>query len=244
MDNFTILNIESVNSTNNFAKEYIKTQTTKKNVCINAYEQFSGKGQRENTWLSEKGKNLSFSVIHFPKNVLPTEQFIISQAVSVAIITVLSQFTNNFKIKWPNDIYFNKKKIGGILIENSISGKNIQSSIIGIGLNINQLSFDKLLPNPISLVNIINAETNLEDLLKELLVEIKIQLDNANNKNHSFINSLYLKNLHQINEFEFYKKNDNIFKGKIIGTEKSGLLIMELENGDIKKYDFKEIVFL
>ena len=141
---------------------------------IAAYEQTAGRGQRENIWLSEPGKNLTASIVlkhdgTILSRVSADNQFIISEMISKAVVGLLADYGVDARIKWPNDIYVGDKKICGILIEHTLRGSSIINSIIGVGLNVNQTEFDESLPNPTSLA----AERNLENFdLNELLVRL------------------------------------------------------------------------
>ena len=141
---------------------------------IAAYEQTAGRGQRENIWLSEPGKNLTASIVlkhdgTILSRVSADNQFIISEMISKAVVGLLADYGVVARIKWPNDIYVGDKKICGILIEHTLRGSSIINSIIGVGLNVNQTEFDESLPNPTSLA----AESNLENFdLNELLVRL------------------------------------------------------------------------
>mgnify|MGYP003526946868 CR=1 FL=1 len=123
--------------------------------------QTKGRGQLTNVWEAEEGKNILCSILLRPTALPIKSQFLISQAISVAIVDVLNTFAEDFSIKWPNDIYYKEEKIAGILIENTLSSKGIDSCIIGLGLNVNQQSFKSDAPNPISLHNIIGRDTSV-----------------------------------------------------------------------------------
>ena len=129
--------------------------------------QSAGKGQPGNAWESSKGMNLLFSVMLHPIQVHMDELFLISQLVSVAIKNALDEYTTNITIKWPNDIYWNDKKLAGILIENSLQGNKIMSVVIGIGLNVNQKLFLSNAPNPVSLFLITGKRQNRKQLLQK-----------------------------------------------------------------------------
>lgn len=244
VEKFSKINLFSVDSTNIFAKEYIKSVNTKKNICIRANNQTAGKGQTGSAWLSEPDKNLTFSLIIFPENISPSNQFYISKAISCAIIRVFDDIDSNFQIKWPNDIYFKDKKIGGILIENAIAGQKIVNTVIGIGLNINQTQFNDILPNPTSLKLIKAKDFDIDDVLDKILFEFENMLNTLYSNKFETFDLLYFNKLYRYNEFCLYKDKDGSFEAMILGTENSGRLVVTLKTGEIKKYDFKEIVFL
>lgn len=144
-----IIWLDSIDSTNEEAKRHISDIDNLS--VLSAYEQTEGRGQRGNTWTSTPGENLMFSIVLKNPKISARDQFCINEITSLSVVDFLSQHGISARIKWPNDIYVGSKKICGILIENSLHGSVISSSIIGIGLNINQRNFDVNLPNPTSM---------------------------------------------------------------------------------------------
>ena len=179
--NYDIIWLNSVDSTNEEAKRRISELDNL--TVLSALSQTKGRGQRTNTWLSEPGKNLLFSIIlkYAPYgeagssdllSVQAYDQQVISQITSLAVVDLLAAHDIEARIKWPNDIYVGNKKICGILIENTVLGKWMNSSIIGVGLNVNQMVFDAKLPNPTSMVlssDITEEGFSTEELLKEYM---------------------------------------------------------------------------
>ena len=180
-----ILHFDEINSTNVFLYDKMSAGNDTADTVVVADHQTAGRGMGKNRWESEAGKNLLFSIA-LNVNFLEAEnQFKISQAVSVAIVETLSKFIDNQQlyIKWPNDIYFGDKKLAGMLIQNTIEGKMMGVSIIGIGLNVNQLEFSKDIPNPISLKMITGEEYDLEELLNLLITNIKSSVESLRFEN-------------------------------------------------------------
>ena len=134
-------------------------------TVIHTPEQTAGRGQKGNTWESETGKNVIFSMLLKKPMVPIVNQFYISEAVSVAIVEVLSQYMDGFSIKWPNDIYHDDRKVCGILIEHSIMGSSINHSILGVGINVNQVEFKSDAPNPVSLAQLLDRDVDVDDVL-------------------------------------------------------------------------------
>ncbi|MDR1951099.1 MAG: biotin--[acetyl-CoA-carboxylase] ligase [Bacteroidales bacterium] len=179
-----ILKFDQLDSTNNYAKSLIKEGKAEDGQLIYAVSQSAGRGQGTKNWESESGKNLTFSLIIEPKNIEPKNQFIISQAVSVGIVNYLkvrgklqntprtSNLEPRIHIKFPNDILVDTKKIAGILIENTIFGDKILFSVIGVGLNVNQIEFSENAGNPTSLSLINNVQYDLEIEFNELIKSI------------------------------------------------------------------------
>lgn len=193
---FNIDWIDSVDSTNNEVKRRMERLSDLS--VISAAEQTSGRGQRGNIWLSEPGKNLTFSIAVKYEGELfadanPVNQFVINGVVSLSIVELLKTYGIDARIKLPNDIYVNDKKICGILIEHSVLGSSLVHSIIGVGLNVNQLDFDESLANPTSmLLEVSGDEMNLPSLLEELL---DIFLKYAERYSADEIQSLYQSKL-------------------------------------------------
>ena len=144
-----IIWLERVDSTNDEARRHI-SEIDNLSV-VSALEQTKGRGQRGNRWSSQPGENLTFSLVVKDFRIKANEQSAISQATSLSLVDLLSRHEIKARIKWPNDIYAGDEKICGILIENSLKGLEIDWSIIGIGLNVNQTAFPEDLPNPTSM---------------------------------------------------------------------------------------------
>ena len=164
-----IIEIASVDSTNNYIKNLLTTERPSEGTIVLAHTQSAGRGQMGNIWASEPGKNLTVSYVFYPSFLEATKQFYLNMAVALAVKDCCELLLDDeVRIKWPNDIYYCDKKIAGILIENSISGSNLTSSIVGIGLNVNQAEFHPSLPNPSSLKLIKGKNFVVLDVLNQL----------------------------------------------------------------------------
>jgi BirA family biotin operon repressor/biotin-[acetyl-CoA-carboxylase] ligase len=234
-----IVKLDETASTNVFLQEMLLNTTCFEGLVVLTKNQIQGKGQRGNTWESENGKNLTFSVLLKP-NVLIEEQFVLSQVVSLGIYDFLAKMGfERVAIKWPNDIYVDGKKIAGILIENTLSANKIANCIVGIGLNVNQIQFSPSI-NATSLAILTDKEFDLEQLLSDLLKHIEyryLQLKAGKNTQlkQDYLNVLlgYLKPLH-------YLVNNERVTGIIRGVSASGKLQVEI-NAQVKEFDLKEI---
>ena len=165
-----ITHFKNIDSTNSYLQNLLdKGEDVADNIVVTEF-QTSGKGQGTNVWESEAGKNLLFSVGLDMSHLRAENQFLLTQMVSVSMINVLKDYLpeDSLFIKWPNDIYFNDKKIAGILIKNEIKGMMLGTSIIGIGLNVNQTTFSESLPNPISMKMITGENYDLDKLLSAI----------------------------------------------------------------------------
>ena len=240
-----IVKLNAINSTNTFLKDLARDSVLENFTVVITDNQTNGKGQFESNWTSEIGKNLTFSILYKFSNLNIEESFYLNCAVSLAVYNTLSKYhKEKLKIKWPNDILSSRKKLCGILIENTVSNGQISNSIIGIGLNVNQEYFSKDLPNATSMKKVLGKEINKEKLLHELLKEIKQQFLLIDDNQFALLQKKYEEVLYKINKPAMFNnvKNEK-FLGKILGINKQGKLIVELENDTLKTFDLKEISF-
>lgn len=241
-----ILHFEEISSTNVWLYDKMAEKSDIANTVVVASHQTAGRGMEDNRWESEGGKNLLFSIALNVNFLEASNQFKISQAVSVAIIEALSQFIDNKRlfIKWPNDIYFGDKKLAGMLIQNTIEGKMMGLSIIGIGLNVNQLQFSKDIPNPISLKMITGDDFDLEHLLNLLVDNIKEAVGNLRfNEKSEEINQKYISKSYRYGKWAEYVYQNKIKSLIIIGFDKYGRLLLHDKEGAEIVCDVKELQF-
>ena len=232
-------------STNQLIKELLRKSKLPEGYVVHTDYQTNGKGQGSNTWESAKGKNLLFSLLLRPHHIAIEEQFIISQIVSLGIIDVLRvlnpDVNSAFSIKWPNDIYLHDKKLGGILIENTLQGRIINASVVGIGLNINQEQFDSDAPNPVSLKQITGEEYPIERILEAVVGSILRYYIEINPEQ---IRKQYMDNLYRKTGYHPYQANGKSFSARIIDIAADGRLMLEDTNEEVTGFYFKEVVFL
>ena len=164
-----IIRLAETDSTNNYLREQCAKDRLPEGSLVIADFQTAGKGQVGNSWESEAGKNLMFSILLYPDFLPANRQFLISQIASLSVKETLDEYTDSVTVKWPNDIYWKDRKICGMLIENDLSGHNLYCSIIGIGINLNQAVFRGDAPNPVSLFQIIGKEVDREEVLDRFL---------------------------------------------------------------------------
>ncbi len=238
--------LDETSSTNSELKQLQKKEKLPEGSIVMAEYQTHGRGQAGNTWFSDKGCNLLFSFILYPKLIAANKQFIISRIVSLAIKKVLDRYIDNISIKWPNDIYWKDKKIAGMLIENSLMGQKINSSIIGIGLNVNQDGFPKDLPNPVSMKMITRNEYSRDELLSFFLSEFNLLYQSLQNGgDEKVIESDYMRNLYRRDDYHWFEDSKERYKGRIIDVLPSGHLVIEtLNNKEERIYAFKEVSFV
>jgi len=240
-----IYKLSAISSTNDYLRELVFTKNAPNYTVVTTDYQTSGKGQFKNKWHSEKGKNLLFSILVEFKGLKINDQAYLNFAISLAVYDVLITYLPTVKIKWPNDILSRHKKIAGILIENSVKNGRLQHSIIGIGLNVNQINFPLNLPNATSLKKELVHSFNRDKLLEKIVLSVQKKIALLKNESFSILKKTYLKHLYKINKPTMFQDlEQNRFMGKIIDVSNEGLLKVELENETIREFAVKEIAFI
>ena len=238
-----ILKLPSIGSTNSYLAA--NAVDLPHGTVVSTYVQTAGRGQRGNTWESEPNKNLSFSVLLRPNNIIARQQFFISEAVSIAIVNTLRRYITQHEvaIKWPNDIYVDDNKICGILIENTLCGSNISQSIVGVGLNINQRQFLSDAPNPISLIHYIDTETSLDAILDEVTDEIIATFDHYDTtQEFDALHHIYASMLWRREGFHPYSTPDGTqFMAQITNIAPDGILTLCDSQNNSRSFAFKEV---
>ena len=241
---FPIHYFDSLTSTNDkLNRLLLETDLPEFSVVLTS-NQTAGKGQTGNSWESEKGKNITLSVLLKPVFLEPHNQFYISKIISLAIVETLNSLKIQSTIKWPNDIYVEDKKIAGILIENSIMGDSISDSIAGIGINVNQLKFISGAKNPVSIYNILNRKQDIDKILDLLFHNLLKWHTVLVNDDLEKIDKEYFKRLYRKSGFYNYKDSSGVFSAEISKIESSGIIVLKDTNGKERKYVFKEVEFL
>jgi BirA family transcriptional regulator, biotin operon repressor / biotin---[acetyl-CoA-carboxylase] ligase len=239
-----LLFFENLPSTNLHAVQLMKNKDVSEGTVIYTNYQLAGRGQMGNKWESMDGKNLLISIILFPSMIKPSDQFVLSMAISLGICDFLKRYIPVCKIKWPNDIYVNNDKIAGLLIENSIMGDLIENTIAGIGLNINQEKFLSDAPNPVSLRMITGKDYDLNTCLNLLTSDLDKRYKQLIAGNHMQIKEEYISHLYRLNEWCNYSDKNGLYCGRIKSITEYGNLIIEPKSGKIKEYSFKEVDFI
>ena len=232
--NWEIIHIDETDSTNRWLRECTGGLSP---CAVVADYQTAGRGCGTNTWESERGKNLLFSVMLHPENLPANKQFRISMAISLAIVDAVGQLVGDLSIKWPNDIYWRNGKLAGILIENRLQGSLIKDCIIGVGLNVNQREFKSKAPNPVSLWQITGQEADREQLLGAILEALDKYLLQD-------VRTVYQSQLYRRKGFHPYTDKDGAFMAEIAGVEDDGHLLLIDDNGHQRRYAFKEVTFI
>lgn len=238
-----LIKLDRTRSTNDYAIELLLKKDVLDGTIIWALEQTKGKGEGDNKWESEAGKNLTVTIIFRPSFLLPVNQFSLLQIVALGVYDYLKTYIDDVFIKWPNDLYVGGNKIAGILIENSIIGEEINYSIAGIGININQIKFPSSLENPISMKMLTSKHYELEESLSLLNQHIGNNYQLLKERKYKEINSRYQSVLYKLEKLSAFHFQGKMIRGKIKGVSDTGELLLELESGEIQSFGFKELVY-
>lgn len=243
-----IIHLKETDSTNNYLKVLLSEQNIEEGTVVCTDFQTAGKGQRGNSWESEREKNLSFSIVFYPQTIKANEQFIISQIVSLAVADYIKYQIdeidiNDITIKWPNDIYWQEKKLCGILIENSLIEDKIKASVVGIGININQTEFKSEAPNPVSLKQITGKNYDLQFLIEGIQSNI-IKYYSRLQQNKTDLSTQYKDALFRKNGYHIYNDGKTDFIAIIKDIEPSGILVLETKDGQERRFAFKEVKYI
>ncbi len=247
-EGFKTIWLDSVDSTNT---EVLRRYDTLENLSvIAAVTQTAGRGQRGNVWTAEPGANLTFSILlKFSGNALlkASSQFAISEAVTLALVEYFEGEGISAKIKWPNDIYVRDRKLVGILIENALSADNIERSIVWIGINCNQRDFPPQLLNPTSMSLITGKKYDTKKVLDDYLAILSGYLRTmADSSGRLSLQEQYLSKMYRLGETHEYTdcRSGEVFKGKIKGISEAAMLLVEMPDGTVREFAFKEISYI
>ncbi len=237
-----MLVLDSVDSTNNYAMAMIQQGLAKDGHAVFAMEQTDGRGRRGRQWTSNKGDNIILSISKQMQWMPVSQQFHLSVAVALGCFDLASKYVPGIvSIKWPNDIFINDTKAGGILIDNTIKGTLWQWAVIGIGLNVNQEDFDAANLNATSLSVATKNTYEVLILAKELYLFVLNRINELKAGNFSNLLEIYNQYLFGKGRIVKLKKLDEIFESKIIGVSDSGQLITRDKME--RKFNFDEVEF-
>lgn len=242
--------LQTVHSTNSFLRELNGGDASFDMELATTEFQTAGRGQKGNSWESEKSKNLLFSILLHPVYVQPSKQFCISEAIALAVVKSLKEIVadelvaKDFSVKWPNDIYWKNKKIAGILIENELFGSAIRDCIVGVGININQQNFISDAPNPVSLYNILGVNTNVEELLDTIIKQFVANVSMIENGQTALLHNEYMDSLFRRKGIYPYRDADSEFMATIKDVREDGRLILTDSDDKERIYEFKEVAIV
>ncbi len=242
-----IIELQKVDSTNFYLEEEYSKNTIEEGTIIIAREQFAGKGQDSNSWHSAPGDNLTLSILLKPQFLNPANQFSLNEMVSLAVTEAIEKFLPEeakIHIKWPNDIYVGDRKVAGILIKNFISGRILDASIVGIGINVNQKKFPASIPNAISISMVAGISIEIKEVFKALVESFTFWYKKLNSEDCSDISINYMLNLYRRTGYFPYLFKGNKIIAKITGLDEYGRLILESDSGEICCCDLKDVKFL
>lgn len=243
--NFKIIWVDRLESTNTYLANMLVEKEYAAGTVLAACEQQKGRGVDGNRWESQPGMNLTFSIFLRPAFIHPSGQFLLNKIISLAMCDFagLHLDPTKCKVKWPNDVYYNLNKLGGVLINNTIHHEKIDKAIVGIGLNINQVNFSDELPNPVSLKKISGVTYDLEQCLNDILVKIKFRYQQAVRHGAKLDND-YLGELLFLGEERRFEYEDSPIAATIVGVDEFGRLMLKKYDGEVLFCDLKQVKFL
>lgn len=237
-----LIRLSETDSTNRYLRDYTPAADEVLTVCVADY-QTAGRGCGSNTWESERGKNLTFSVLTHPTGLAPARQFMLSMAGALALKQVLDSLVDDITLKWPNDIYWRDRKLSGTLIETSVSGSTIRDCIFGIGLNVNQHQFLSDAPNPVSLCQILGHEVATEPLLQHIIESFEAWMQILADGGEAHILNNYRNSLYRKEGYHRYRDQEGEFEAQFVDIEPDGHLLLKDRQNLLRCYAFKEVMF-
>ena len=242
-----IVYLPETDSTNSeIRRRLVECPDMRGGTVIVADFQTAGRGQKGNSWESQSGKNLLFSILLRPRRMAAAHSFILSQLVSLSIVEVLGRYIPDVSIKWPNDIYYRDRKLVGILIENDMQGVDVALSIVGIGVNVNQIHFLSSAPNPVSLAQVLGYEVDRDMLLGQLVDAVTTSLETYSPAYDTSVSLAYMRVLYRSKGFHDYFDvlAQESIRAEVVGVEPSGRLSLRTDTGEIRNYVFKEVRYI
>lgn len=213
-------------------------------VLLTTDYQTAGRGQRGTSWEARPGENLLFSFRFRPENLLARQQFYLSEALALAVRAALSKYAEGFSVKWPNDVYFEEKKVCGMLLEHKLQGTMLAETITGVGININQKTFESDAPNPVSLFQITGKATDCDEVLSSLVQEFTERYLKVKDGRVEDVHAEYLHHLFRRKGFHRYRDAQGEFLAEIAAISPIGQLTLRREDGSEQTYSFKEVTTL
>ena len=241
-----IIKLNAIDSTNSYLKEMAVKKALDNYTVAVAKDQTAGRGQMGTTWISEKGKNLTFSMLFKSTSFNVDHHFYLCMAASLAVLAVLKRHLNNaLHIKWPNDILADGHKVAGMLIENILAGDQVKQTIIGVGLNVNQEIFPADIGKVSSLKLCAGIDFHHDALLIELIQSLTHQLQRINTQQFDLLRTGYYEHLYLFGCPAVFKDAQHKeFTGKISAVDQAGRLVIELRDGGLRSFQLKEVALV
>lgn len=234
--------LKETQSTNLYVEEMLADDSSLESTVVQSDFQSVGSGHADNQWESEKGKNCLVSFYMPQLHIFAAQQFVLSKITCLAVVSTLHSIMpqSEIRIKWPNDIYIGDKKVAGVLIKNKVQNQHVISSIIGVGVNVNQDSFLSSAPNPISVKSVVRKDIDISMFLNELTLNIEEELDQLMAKGSQIIDERFHNLLYSLDAQKKYEINSQVEEGIVRGVDEYGRLKLEVR-GQISYCDFKEV---
>ncbi|MGB7393111.1 MAG: biotin--[acetyl-CoA-carboxylase] ligase [Pricia sp.] len=241
-----VIKLDATDSTNAYLRRLLPSNMLDDYTIVTAREQTKGRGQMGTTWQSEVGKNLTFSVLRANLKWPIHQGFVLNLCVSLAVHSVLKQLRiPDLSIKWPNDILSGSSKLCGILIENKIAGSTINSSIIGIGLNVNQTDFGPELQHVSSLRLVMDRIFDLDGMLQDVVEKLQSVFSSLETDGPDALWKTYEKHLFRKGMLSTFEDSDGeFFEGRIKGVTREGKLSIASEDAGTRDFALKEVKLL
>ena len=240
-----IIHLPETDSTNLWLRARAEEFSSEELTVVWTDHQTAGRGCGTNTWESERGKNLLFSMLFRPKEIRASEQFILSMANALALRETIASYVDNVKIKWPNDIYWKDSKICGTLIETTLKGQYLKDCIIGTGINVNQDKFLSDAPNPVSLRQVLGQDTDCNEVLQKVLGNFAKYMEMVRTGCWEIIRTSYRNHLYRLEETWPYRFADGSVKDcKLVNVSDDGHLELLHDNREVYRLAFKEVQFV
>lgn len=239
---YKTVHIPETDSTNRYLRELGGDD----DVCVWTDFQTAGRGSGTNTWESERGQNLLFSLRIHPKNIMASHQYLLLEAMSLSVKGILDVCvpTGTLSVKWPNDIYWNDGKLGGTLTECGLNGQSLKWCIIGTGVNVNQLTFRSDAPNPVSLKQITGHWLDVQSLLERILSRFSKYLQDLEAGNYDDLQAEYMAALYRRKGYHTFRDARGEFQARIVTVKPDGTLLLQDLLQRLRSYQFKEVQFI
>lgn len=247
MENLSIkrIDIDEVDSTNNYIKNLISSGFSLPGFTLAVTQnQTAGRGMRGNSWKTQPGKNVIFSLLCHPDFLMANRQFLMSEIIALSICHACAEYVDDVSVKWPNDIYSGDEKVCGILIECDLNGKYVSNCILGCGVNVNQAEFESDIPHPTSLMLKSGKVIDREEVLASIIKHFCKYYIMAENGDWDAIDKEYFSSLYRRVGIHRFEDESGVFNATIERVEPSGHMLLRDEAGLLRRYEFKEVKFV